>query len=73
MFAVSESKPQKSLSNGLRFYKAGRFADAEVIYRHVLSSQSDNFDACHLLGVLLRDRGRLSESIGWLEKSVKYN
>jgi len=40
------------LEAGIKHQQAGRLADAEECYRHVLAAQPDNADALHLLGVI---------------------
>lgn len=56
---------------GLQFHKAGRFEDAENIYRNVLARHPSNFEALHLLGVLSHQRGDNIQAVNLIEKSVR--
>jgi len=41
----------------LRVHQAGRFADAETLYRRVLVQRQRHFETLHMLGVCLHQRG----------------
>lgn len=56
---------------GLQFHKAGRFEEAENIYRNVLARHPSNFEALHLLGVLSHQRGDNIQAVNLIEKSVR--
>ena len=46
------SKNRSALSAAAEHYRAGRLADAELVYRAVLDKHSDNVDAIQGLAVL---------------------
>ena len=56
-----------AMAEGQAHHMAGRFAEAEAIYRRVLSVEPNNPDALHLLGVIEHRAGnteRVVELIG---------
>jgi tetratricopeptide (TPR) repeat protein len=52
---------------------AGRPAEAERLYRVVVASNPEHFDALHALGVLLLERSAPQEALAPLEKAVALN
>jgi tetratricopeptide (TPR) repeat protein len=54
----------------LEHHKAGRIADAERIYRQVLTQQPANSEALHLLGVLAHQNGRLDTGIELIQRAI---
>jgi tetratricopeptide (TPR) repeat protein len=44
-------------------HKAGELAEAERLYRQILKTQPDHFDALHLCGVLMQQRGEPAEAL----------
>jgi tetratricopeptide (TPR) repeat protein len=51
------SEVMLSLARGLALHQAGRLADAESIYKHILATYPDHSDSLHLLGVIFHQRG----------------
>jgi protein O-GlcNAc transferase len=49
---------QQVFDLALQHHQAGRLAEAETIYRQILSQQPGNIDAMHLLGVVAHQTGR---------------
>jgi tetratricopeptide (TPR) repeat protein len=47
--------------------------DAEALYRQALARQPKNFDALHLLGVLVHQRGKSSEALDLIGEALKAN
>lgn len=62
-----------ALKLALEHHKAGNFAAAEQIYRKVLVHDTNSADAMHLLGVLLRQTGRVRTGIDLLRRAVDIN
>ena len=60
----------EGLESGLEHHRAGRFAEAERIYRAVLDRDPDNAEAHHLRGVLSYDRGQAEDAISRFESAV---
>src|SRR6266545_240759 len=52
MFGGVHAEVDQTLRAAMEHHKAGRFRDAEALYRKVLSRDPQNADALHLLGVI---------------------
>jgi len=52
-------------------HQAGRFAEAEPLYRGVLARDRFNDEALHLLGVLLYQTGRAAEGEGLVRQAIE--
>ena len=63
------SEAMQVLALGLEYHRAGQFAQAEQMYRRVLASDSDNWDAlCYLGGVYLA-QSQLDEAVAVLQRA----
>jgi tetratricopeptide (TPR) repeat protein len=58
------------LQQATHAHQAKAFDQAESLYRAALQLDARNFDALHLLGVLLSDTGRIQEGIGAIERAL---
>ena len=61
----------QAIEEALQHHRAGRFCDAESIYRHVLTVDPEYFDALHLLGVLVHQTGRNDEALDLIKRAVR--
>jgi predicted O-linked N-acetylglucosamine transferase (SPINDLY family) len=61
---------QQQLESGMSHHQAGRLAEAERIYRRILTRQPDHADALHLLGVLAVQTGRLDEAEDLIRRAI---
>jgi tetratricopeptide (TPR) repeat protein len=68
VFAVADT-----LRRATAFHQRGQLDDAEGLYRQALMRQPKNFDALHLLGVLMHQRGKSSEALGLIGEALKEN
>ena len=59
------------LQQALNFQQAGKFAEAEKIYRQILINDPENADANHLLGLLALQVGKNDEAIQLILKALK--
>ncbi|QAU35764.1 tetratricopeptide repeat protein [Janthinobacterium sp. 17J80-10] len=59
-----------ALQAALEYHQAGRFAQAEPIYRQVLALDPGNADALHLSGVLHHQTGRHAEAAGLIGQAL---
>lgn len=65
--------PDRLFALALQQHQAGRLADAEGMYRHILSGNPRHIDALHLLGVLALQSGRPQKAVEWIEKAIAIN
>jgi protein O-GlcNAc transferase len=61
------------LSEGLEHHRAGRFEPAEKLYLHVLSTDPDNSEALHFLGLLSHQTGDQHRAISLIERAIAGN
>lgn len=61
---------QTSLNLAVAHHRAGRFADAENLYRAILHEQPDHGVALHLLGVLTGQRGNHQAAIDLIRRAI---
>lgn len=57
------------IQQAIALHQNGRLQDAEQLYVKILQEQHDNFDALHLLGVLMHQRGRSQEALDLIAKA----
>lgn len=60
----------QAIQIAIQHHQAGRFPEAEAIYRQVLGVQPDRFDALHLLGVLAHQVGRSDASVELIRRAI---
>src|SRR5262245_24816864 len=58
------------LSRGLTHHRAGRFADAEMLYRQILYDWPNEVDALHLMGVLFAQTSQYDVAAGIVGRAV---
>ncbi len=61
----------QAITAALQHQQTGNFRAAEALYRHVLTIAPDNFDALHLLGVLVHQTGDNQQAVQLIEKAVQ--
>ena len=57
----------------LQHHQAGRLAEAEALYREILTLQPNHTDALHFIGVVFHQTGRYDLAIGLIGRSVGLN
>jgi len=62
-----------SIDNAIRFYEAGKTAEAEAVCRQVLQAQSANSDALQLLGVIAFRRKNYEEAENAVLQAIAIN
>lgn len=62
---------QQMLQEAVGHHQAGRFPEAEALYRRVLSLEKDQPDALNLLGVILSQKRQFQEAEELLRKAIK--
>jgi predicted O-linked N-acetylglucosamine transferase (SPINDLY family) len=63
----------QALRNALGHHQAGRLAEAEGIYRQILTQSPDHAEALHLLGVLAVQVGRADAAIELIGRAIAIN
>jgi tetratricopeptide (TPR) repeat protein len=61
---------EQQLESALSHHRAGRLAEAERIYRQILTQQPNHADALHLLGVLAGQTGRLDAGVELIRRAI---
>src|SRR5690242_7057031 len=51
-------------------HQDGQLAEAESLYRQILSAEPDHHDALHLLGVIELQRGRAQDAVDLISRSL---
>jgi tetratricopeptide (TPR) repeat protein len=70
---VAASPVTDTLRRATAHHQRGQLDDAEALYRQALSRQPKNFDALHLLGVLMHQRGKSDEALELIGEALKTN
>jgi protein O-GlcNAc transferase len=64
---------QTTLAQAMQLHQGGFLAQAEALYRQILSTHARHIDALHLLGVLCVQSGRASEGVPLIQQAVQLN
>ena len=64
---------KERMEAGVAHHQAGRLAEAETVYREVLSQQPDHADALHLLGMLAGQVGELDVAVDLMRRATQLN
>jgi protein O-GlcNAc transferase len=70
---MDQPQINRRLHNAIRLHQAGKFADAEQIYREILNESPADSDALQMLGMLCLQSQRKGEALTLLRKSVELN
>jgi len=70
---VVSSVVRQQLANAVQQHQAGRLPEAEQLYRQVLTRDSGNADALHLLGVVTHQKGRPDLAIDLIRRAIAIN
>lgn len=66
---MSPAKLQTQLQLAVAHHRAGRLAEAELIYRQLRASLPRSFDVLHLSGLVAYQQGRLAQAVDWLGRA----
>jgi glycosyltransferase involved in cell wall biosynthesis len=61
---------QRFRNQALAAQRAGALGQAEILYRRAVAGNPDDIDALHMLGVVLLERMRYSEALGFLSEAA---
>src|SRR5690349_18414981 len=62
-----------AIQQAVTLHRQGQLGEAERLYVDILQSEPGHFDALHLLGVLMHQRGRSAEALGLIAKAIERN
>lgn len=65
------SATERTFSEALRLHQAGRLAEAEQLYRTVLSSVPEHADSMHCLGVIALQGGNLDGAFDLITRAIR--
>jgi Flp pilus assembly protein TadD len=60
----------EAIQDAIVHHQAGRLQEADTIYRRVLDSDPDNFDALHLSGLVCHQKGNNAPAIALITRAV---
>lgn len=63
----------KSLDKGIALHASGQLDEAKKIYENIIQSETNNFQAIHLLGVIFFQKKNYSKSIELINNSININ
>jgi len=63
----------EALRLGVEHHQAGRLAEAEGIYRQILTVNPRHADALHLMGVLAHQAGKSEAAVGMIRRAIEIN
>jgi protein O-GlcNAc transferase len=67
-------KPEQSLiDQALELHRLGKYAEAEAVYRQILTDHPNHPDANHLLGVIAYQHGRHEIALALIQKAIAAN
>jgi tetratricopeptide (TPR) repeat protein len=61
------------LRHAAAHHRRGQLCDAEALYRQILDTQPGHFDALHLCGVLMQQRGLPEKAVGLIGAALSVN
>ncbi len=80
MNSTSQTRPggsvaasQRILAEAIELHRAGKFVEAERIYRRILQQEPANPDALHLLGLVAKQAGKSEAAIRLLRQAIANN
>ncbi len=65
------AKIAEAMSVAIQHHQAGRFQQAEAIYRQILAADPNHADAWHLLGMLTFQSGRHRHAVEYVEQAIR--
>jgi len=63
----------ESLNKGIALHSSGQLDEAKKIYENIIQSETNNFQAIHLLGVIFFQKKNYSKSIELINNSININ
>lgn len=70
--AKQKHAPAQPMEKAIQCHKAGRFQEAEALYRAVLQQEPHRADALHLLGILMHQIGKNKLAYDFIQQAVQH-
>ena len=70
---VKQAESADTFEEAVESHRAGRLAEAETVYRRILSLRPDDFEACHMLGIAQLQTGRTEDALASFQNAVAAN
>jgi protein O-GlcNAc transferase len=68
---MTDANIGQAIQVAVQHHRAGRLAEAEAVYRQILSQHPTQVEALHLLGMLAAQTGRLDSAIELLRQAIQ--
>ncbi len=69
----SGANVMQAVQRAMTLHQSGQLVEAEKLYRSILATNPDHFEALHFLGVLQAQQGRLQEAEALMARSLQRN
>jgi predicted O-linked N-acetylglucosamine transferase (SPINDLY family) len=66
----SLNRESHTFEDAVTLQRAGKFSEAEQIYRRVLQTEPSHVGALHLLGLALHQHGKHEEALRWIGRAI---
>ncbi len=63
--------PPQAFKNALQHYQAGRYVEAEAVCSKILETDSEYFEALHLLGIIACQIGKNEQGIEFIRRAIQ--
>jgi protein O-GlcNAc transferase len=67
---MQKSAPQRQLETAVAHHRAGRFSEAEVIYKELLSREPNNPDVLYLMGAIQSRNGQKQQAVDLIMRAI---
>lgn len=68
---VADAPPGLTIRTGIEHHDAGRLELAEAVYRQLLASTPDDFEALHRLGAVCYEQGKAADALPFMLRAVE--
>jgi predicted TPR repeat methyltransferase len=69
---MGDFRPQKVLSRAMALHQAGKFAEADALYRKILDAVPEHGDALHMSGVLAYQTGKPQRALALITRARRH-
>lgn len=69
---MGDFRPQKVLSRAMALHQAGKYAEADALYRKILDAVPEHGDALHMAGVLAYQTGRPQRALTLITRARRH-